>query len=554
MLAVSACSPGGDEHAVPRVRTAQPPAAVEPGAEFGRRPNLLVIEADDMRTDDLRWMPRTRRLLGEQGLTFHNSFSNNPLCCPSRASFLTGRHSHNHRVLSHVEPYGFSSFDDSTTIATALQGVGYRTALVGKYLNGYGITPTYLTREESTRYVPPGWTQWYGGLDDTTYRVDATSLGGTYSYFHLTSNVNGEVQDWPGEYNTDVTARQTQDMISAFDRRGDARPWFVWWTPVAPHHGGPREADDPGTTVRPGGGAVAWVTPARPGYVKGRFDDRIPRGSGVPADGEPEAQRSDKPRWLRGHPPLTADELTALRNVTRQRAESLAVLDDRVAETLAHLRRLGEATETLVVFTSDNGYYLGEHRKRQGKITLYEPSARVPLLMRGPGVEPGDRFAPISTVDLAVTLARLAGARLPQADGADLRHLLAADTAWRTPVVLEGRMPESSYALAGDLAADWDGLTTSAVRVGRFKLIRYATGETELYDLARDPLELEALPAGAAPAVRLAMERLWQERRACAGARCRTLLPPLLTLTRAEARRLTLAQAAAERTYFGRLG
>ena len=102
------------------------------------RPNILVITADDMRSDDLRWMPRVRHQLAARGLVFRNSFTPNPLCCPARATFLTGRYSHNHRVLDVVRPYGFAAFDDSTTLGTVLRRSGYRTAVVGKYLNGYG--------------------------------------------------------------------------------------------------------------------------------------------------------------------------------------------------------------------------------------------------------------------------------------------------------------------------------------------------------------------------------------------------------------------------------
>src|SRR6478672_2836814 len=156
-----------------------------------RRPNVLVIEADDMRWDDLRWMPNVRRLLQRRGLTFENSFAPYPLCCPSRASFLTGMYTHNHHVYSHVDPYGFAAFHDQRTIATVLQQAGYRTALIGKYLNGYGEQPIRGTRKSSLLYQPPGWTQWLGSTD-RNWRPWEPYRGGTYDYFDLAQNINGE--------------------------------------------------------------------------------------------------------------------------------------------------------------------------------------------------------------------------------------------------------------------------------------------------------------------------------------------------------------------------
>ena len=129
-----------------------PPKQTEPPQ---RHPNVLVIETDDMRWDDVRWMPNVRRLIQARGLSFESSFSPYPLCCPSRASFLTGRYAHNHEVLSHAEPFGFASFRDKRTIATVLQKAGYRTGLVGKYLNGYG-QQALRNGEPSLNYVPPG--------------------------------------------------------------------------------------------------------------------------------------------------------------------------------------------------------------------------------------------------------------------------------------------------------------------------------------------------------------------------------------------------------------
>lgn len=521
-----------------------------------RRPNVLVIETDDMRVDDLQFMPRTRRLIGGRGLSFENSFVPNPLCCPSRTSFLTGRYSHNHGVLTHAMPYGFAAFDDRTTLATVLQRAGYRTALLGKYLNGYGQQrlrrPAARAGESSLTYVPPGWDHWAAGSDHFWAPGD-DFFGGTYDYFHLVQNIDGKIVGSPGRYSTDVLAEQTRALTDRW-RTGD--PWFVWWNPVAPHHGTPKEPDDPLPSLRDDDFLVNWVTPARLRWVKGRFDRRVRHGAGTPADGSPEEVVRDRPRYLR-IPDLNRRERAALTEVTRQRAESLYVLDVQVGRTLQRLRRTGQLARTIVVFTSDNGYYLGEHRKRQGKINAHEPALRVPLLVAGPGVPRGTRFDPATTIDLAPTIASWAGTRMPRPDGIDLRPTITrGDRGWTRPIVTEGVMPDPVYARArwaGEApAVRRSDLNTRGLRLGRWKITRYSTGEVELYDLASDPLELQNLARDPAHAEVLddltALQRQYAD---CAGASCRTAAPPAYTLGPARNRQLTRAQTSATEVYYG---
>jgi N-acetylglucosamine-6-sulfatase len=525
--------------------TPQPPELTE---KPQKHPNVMVIEADDMRWDDLRWMPNVRQLLQRKGLSFENSFAPYPLCCPSRASFLTGRYAHNHHVYSHVDPFGFTSFRDQRTIATVLQKAGYRTGLVGKYLNGYGEQPIHGTAESSLNYVPPGWTQWLAGSDHQ-WRSGDPFRGGTYDYFGLVQNVNGSIVGSPGRYSTDVLAQQARALVRRFGRHRD--PWFIWWTPVAPHHGSPLEPDDPGTTRRTDGRATTWVTPARPAWVKGRFDSRITHGSGTPPAGSAEEDLSDKPRYLRRLPELTLDEREAEAEVTRQRAESLFVLDQQIGRTISELSHTGQLANTLVLFTSDNGYYLGEHRKRQGKINLHEPSLRVPLIVAGPGVPRGRRFDPVSTVDLAPTLAAYAGVKLPAADGQALNGLITdGDQGWDRPVVTEGMMIGGRYATRHRLGPT--PLNTRGLRLGRWKITRYSTGEVELYDLANDPLELRNLAQAPRYAGVLAdLVDLYRRYSDCRQETCAAGLPEKYRVGAAESRRITQAQKRASRIFFG---
>ncbi|MCW2760133.1 MAG: hypothetical protein JWR85_334 [Marmoricola sp.] len=549
LVACGASDPGTKQAGRPTPRktliTPAPPQATEAPQ---KHPNVLVIEADDMRWDELQWMPNVRRLIQRTGLSFENSFAPYPLCCPSRASFLTGRYAHNHHVYSHVDPFGFAAFRDRRTIATELQEAGYHTGLVGKYLNGYGEQPLRKTGESSLNYVPPGWDQWMAGSDHVWHTGDPFR-GGTYDYFDLVQNVNGRIVASPGRYSTDVLAEQTRKLIGRFGRSPD--PWFVWWTPVAPHHGSPVESDDPAPSPRTDGRSSVWVTPARPDWVKGRFDSKITHGSGTPPVGSAEEDVSDKPRYLRKLPELTLAERDAETEVTRQRAESLSVLDVQIGHTISRLSRSGQLANTVIMFTSDNGYYLGEHRKRQGKINLHEPSLRVPLLITGPGVPRGKRYDPVSTVDLAPTLAAYAGVRMPGADGVNLARLITkGDRGWDRPVVTEGMMPEGRYAQRHRLGPA--PLNTRGLRLGRWKITRYSTGEVELYDLASDPLELRNLSRAPKYADVLAdLKDLYRRYSDCVAKECAADLPKKYRVSAAESRRITEEQKRATRVFFG---
>ena len=512
-----------------------------------KRPNVLVIETDDMRADDLRFMPNVRRLIKQRGLSFENSFAPDPLCAPSRASFLSGQYAHNHHVYTHQEPYGFAAFEDQQSIATVMHGAGYQTGLVGKYLNGYG--EQYLRSDKSSlRYIPPGWDQWYAGSDHLWDFDSPNYAGGTYSYNKLVQNINGTIHSFPKQYSTDVVAEQARGVIDGFEKKSRA-PWFVWWTPTAPHHGLPRESDDPAPTRRRDGQFSEWDTPGRPNWVKGRFDSQITHGAGAPTSGSAEEDTSDKPYYLRKQPELTQAEKDAETNVTRQRAESLFALDVQIRQTFRHLRKLHQLRNTVIVFTSDNGYYLGEHLRRTGKVNLHEPSLRVPLLVVGPGVPHGRRYDPVTTVDLAPTFAAYAGTAMPGADGSSMLPTISGDQGWDRAVVTEGMMGFGRYG--EKFALGRSPLDTRGLRLGRWKLTRYSTGEAELYDLKADPLELNNLARVTAYAGTLRqLERLYDRYHDCRGDQCRVALPATWRLSVAQSRRLTQHQLRATQLYF----
>jgi N-acetylglucosamine-6-sulfatase len=506
-----------------------------------RAPNLVVVMMDDMRWDELQFAPHARRLIADRGITFENSFAPFPLCCPSRASFLTGQYAHNHGVLSHVPPYGFGSLRDNRSLGTRLQRAGYRTALIGKYLNGYGIQPSRVTGRPSATYVPRGWTDWMVGLDN------GGGFGGsTYDYFDYTENVNGVVTRTTGRYSSEVIGSHAIDLIG--DYAGTDKPFFLWITPVAPHHGNPVEADDP---PRETGGTGNHDTPARPDWVKGRFDVAITHAPGVPVSGaDPEGRMLDKPRFMRLSPPLSPADTDGILAVARQRAEAIYAWDRQLGRIVRQLRRTGELDRTVLMFTSDNGYLLGEHRFMSGKILPHEPSLRVPLLVAGPGVEQGRRWTPATTMDLTATLLDLAGAApWAGADGESLRPVLGGpDRPWKRPILTEGYFPDLPRKVEG-----FPELTEVGLRTGRWKYVRWASGQTELYDLASDPNELQSLHRSRRHRTLLArLDKLWELYADCRADTCRAALPGDLQTTPQQLARIGDDFDRARERHYGR--
>ena len=524
-------------------RTYQP-AGGAPAANTqpATKPNIVVVMADDMRADDLRFMPSVHDLVASQGLKFRNSFSPYPLCCPARASFLSGQYAHNHKVFGNHRPFGFGSFDDSRTVATSLHDAGYRTGFVGKYLNNYGLFDSRVTGKPSWKYVPAGWTDWYGMLQRPPRLFDRYPSGGTYHYFHTIFNVNGRTDDThKGEYQTNVLGRFSRKLVTKYS--GDDTPFFLYFSALAPHNGHPHEPDDVDSVRRPDGRVETFETPARPDWVKGRFDRRILRGSGLPTKGGPsEGDVSDKPPAFRS-PELNPLEHRLTTAVTRQRAESIAVLDGQVRRLVQTLREQGELDNTVFMFTSDNGYFLGEHRFRHGKVKGYEPSLRVPLLMAGPGIPHGVRNDPATTPDLTATILDLAGASAPRpADGHSLVPSFDADRGWSTPVVTEA-MTGPEY-VGKERLGFTDVRTNIGIRTARYKLIRDASGTVELYDLDVDANELDSVADDPEyRAVRIELTKLWRQYKDCAGAACSEPLPTSLVMSPAQLAVSSIAQA-----------
>jgi N-acetylglucosamine-6-sulfatase len=448
------------------------------------RPNVVVLMTDDQTLRSMRAMPRTRALIGDAGARFANAFVNNPRCCPSRATFLTGQYSHNHGVLTNGPPSGGWQRLRGTSnwLPTWLRQAGYRTAHVGKFLNHYG--------RDDPREVPPGWDEWYATVDPTTYR-----------YYGYTVNENGQLRTYgrdqePQWYSTDFTARRSAGIVERLAPA--AQPFFLSVAFLAPHTGGPHEPGDP-----PGVGTPA-VAPRHRGFFGAT---PLPR----PASFD-EADVSDKP-WSMRRSRLGTRAIGEIESLYRQRLESLLAVDEGIERIVAALRSAGELEQTLIVFTSDNGYMAGEHRLPHGKAKAYEPAIRVPLLLRGPGVPAGTRPDQLVTnADLAPTILDVARAvpGRPQ-DGRSLLPLSRDSALGRNrPLLIE--------------VAKGAAMRTTAIRTSRWLYAEHAGGGRELYDLARDPQQLASLHAAPALAgLRAALARRLDALRRCRGAECRQL-------------------------------
>ena len=443
------------------------------------RPNIVVLMTDDQRVSDMQALPQTRALIGGHGVTFSNYFASYPLCAPSRTTFLTGQYNHNNGVMGNAAPEGgYYKLDSSNTLPVWLQRAGYYTAHIGKYLNGYGT--------RNNKEIPPGWSEWRGSVDPTTYR-----------FYGYTLNEGGTLRTYGSDaasYQADVYTDKALDVIRR--RAPQAQPFFLSLAYLAPHSGGPREPGDP---------QMATPVPAL------RHRDRF---ASEPLPAPPsfnEADVSDKPSTIRSRRVLPARQITQIREMYQQRLESLLAIDDGVERIVAQLQALGELDDTLIVFTADNGFFHGEHRVPNGKVLHYEPSSRVPLILSGFGVPGGRRLSQlVANIDLAPTIVDAAGATPGRRlDGRSLLPLL------RDPGVSWGR----------DLLLQRGGSGAQvfqAIRTPRFKYVENGNGEKELYDLAGDPHELQSKHADPALApIRDELARRLATLRRCAGASCR---------------------------------
>lgn len=420
-------------------------AAVVPGRISERaedpRPNVIIVLTDDQSFDTLPsdppampWLQARIADPRDHWRWFPNAYLNTPLCCPSRASILTGLYSRHTGVLDNGDGH---LLDERTTLAVRLHDAGYRTALIGKYLNRYpfGRGP----------YVPAGWDRWVGKgnlSDATTY----------YGYPLVDQGVQVTAGLAPDSYATDLLAREAVDFVRSAPA---GQPYFLLFTPSAPH--------DPQTP---------------PPRYAGAFDGlRLPRPPSFGAADE------GKPPWVRALPPIDRTAARALDAARVRERQTLLAVDDAVERIVAAVADRGDLERTVIFFLTDNGLAFGEHGWT-AKSCPYVECVRTPFAVYAAGMTAGTDPALVSNVDLAPTIEALAGLPARPTDGRDL-----------TPV-LEGLGPAPPRdAVLTEYHGDevvpaWEGVRTAA-----FAYIRTGTFE-ELYDLAgargpADPFEMD---------------------------------------------------------------
>lgn len=473
------------------------------GSPDGTETNVVFVLVDDLNLAGLQFAPRTEALLGgAEGTTFTDTIASYPWCCPSRASIYSGQYSHNHHVLANRPPLGgYPQFDHSTALPTWFDAAGYETAFVGKSLNWYNGA-------DSDPPIPPGWDRWWGW--------EGQLSGGTGYYFNYAAYVDGETVvhgDEDEDYATDVVAERSEQDLRAMWAGG--RPFFLHVSHIGPHAGFNDRTQPNQFSASPA-----------PRHV-GTSTAELPQ---PPSFGEEDL--SDKPEWLQE---LAARDHLVWTNATpeervaayRAHAEAMASIDESVESLVTTLDELGALEDTLLVFTSDNGYLWGEHRIFAEKKVPYDESLRIPLLIRGPGFPEGATVsAPTMNVDLAPTLAAAAGVSPSLAvDGVPLQSVAADDDAWAQRAVLFENWPQGSRETPGSPPI-WDHY--EGIRTARYSYMEHHDGSVSLFDHLVDPHELTSFhddPRYAA--TRDALAAALHEMLGCEGASaCTTTVDP----------------------------
>lgn len=429
------------------------------GSQLGSRPNFVFVLTDDLSWNLVSHMPHVQAL-ERAGSTMSQYYVVDSLCCPSRSAIFTGEYPHDDGVFTNKgTDGGYRAYnrngDPQKSFALALQRSGYQTAMMGKYLNGYSPADP----------VPPGWDQW-------------DAVGNGYAEFNYTLNENGGREHYShnvNSYLTDVLSAKAGAFIDTATLTG--KPFMLevaTFAPHAPYTPAPRYAHAASQVAYPKTGAY----------------NRLPL---------------NPPSWLQGQPSLTPGWQRRIASAYRKRVEADLSVDDMIGYLEGVLRATGAARNTYFVFSSDNGYHMGEYRLHPGKQTAFDTDIHVPLIVSGPGVPAGKVISELaSNIDLNPTFETLAGVRVPAGvDGHSLAELWHGQhpADWRQAILVEHHGPDDSpgdpdrqNALSGDPPS------YEAVRTATALYVRYVSGEQEHYNTARDPLELDNIAAAGVPA------------------------------------------------------
>jgi arylsulfatase A-like enzyme len=467
-------------------------AAPEPAAaQAPVKPNIIVLLTDDQESRSMRVMKIVGKELKRKGVTMKRFYDNFPLCCPSRATILTGQYAHNHNVLSNQPPDGgygvFNELHGDNNLAQWMQAAGYQTSYVGKFLNSYAEPDEYGTVPSD---VPAGWDNWHALAPARA------------QYFGYTLNNNGRLRqysDGAESYSTDVFTNKARRFIRSSAKANT--PFFLELGYAAPHGGG---GGEPGRSCN----RAAEPAPRHLSTLKGKFRNTLPPSFN-------EADVADKPSTISSKAALTPGQVSDTLRKRRCAWESLLAVDESVGALIKEIERDGIKKNTYIFFLSDNGFLRGEHRIRDNKRYLYEESARVPFIARGPGIPHGESSNDVVVnADLTSTIIELAGASpgLVQ-DGQSLMPSLLNPSLERGRAILfEAYAGEQILGVRTSryLYTEWNGDKNPLLV------------ERELYDTYADPYQLTNVANDPAylPVV-LDLGQQLDQLIDCAGADCR---------------------------------
>ncbi len=443
-----------------------------------KKPNIIFILTDDYASNLVDFMPNLKAMQKE-GVSFNHYYVSNSLCCPSRSSIFTGKLPHNTGVETNTKPNGgydayIKNGNAEQSFCVALQNAGYKTAMMGKFLNGY------LPRKHDPL---PGWSDWF-------------VAGGGYRNFDYDINSNGNILHYgnkPEDYLTDVLSNRTDSLIKAWKKS----PFFIeiaTFTPHAPFIPAPRHED--------------------------LFnDEKAPRNPTFNKQADETA-----PGWMRKLQPLGSKQIDRIDNIFRNRLRCILSIDEMLGKIRTVLEQTGEAKNTFIIFSSDNGYHLGDYSMLQGKQTPFDIDIRVPLVVYGPGVAKGKlQQSIVSNIDLAPTFAALAGIDLNgDPDGKDIHSLLSDGKTekikWRNFAIIEHRRvtnerddPDAQEAEDGKLPS------YTAIRFHDMLYVEYETGEISCYDVKNDPYELKNMVSTLSPETKQKLHEILIAVKKCGG-------------------------------------
>lgn len=462
-------------------------------------PNIVVFVTDDQARSTMspEVMPNVYSRMIDQGTSFSDFVVTTPLCCPSRAAFMTGQYGHNNGVLGNFYP---DLRQKKQVLASWLQARGYKTAHIGKFLNKYEL-------QDAPRTVAPGWDKWFTQMEKR-------------KYYNWKASKNGHILRY-GESDADNVTTVTNRFATSWASKLAAKdkPFFLQVDYFAPHTG-PGRDDTCKSAPRP-----------EPEDV-GRF-------ASVPLPEPPSFNQDDvseMPSFIRDKPKLTEDEIAKITEHFRCTIESLYGVDRGIGQVFDSIQAQGELNRTVFVFTSDNGYFFGEHRIAKGKPYPYEENIHMPFVMRVPNRYRGGApvvptsDAPAANIDVAPTLLELAGAtpciRADRCRILDGRSLMPA-------ILGTGGFPATRGIAIERASCDYRG-----VRWDRKLYISYSSpgtagctpGEAEMYDTGADPYQLTDLlpttPGTANDDLRRKLARKMRRLGSCQGIRHRDPKPP----------------------------